>query len=151
MKTKPKRAGGKIAVIVLLTMALLLITATPAAAKTYHEFSGHWVARYEQSDLDPSFRPFIDHIDYDLMSAPMMGARLHFTDWGKIAIAAHRESLAGPMAYSVISAPEWSGDRSLCSVKYEIWQHALWPYKMVVDIEYRQADLKSWETPYNQM
>jgi len=77
METKTKRRTVRtIAVIALLTMALL-ITAMPATAKTYHYFDGHLVARYEQSDLDPSFRPFIDHIDYDLMSAPRMGVRLH--------------------------------------------------------------------------
>ena len=140
-----------IVAIAILTMVLLCAMATPATAKTYHEFSGHWVARYEQSDLDPSFRPFIDHIDYDLMSAPRMGVRLHFTDWGKIVIATHRESLAGPMACSIISAPEWSGDRSLRSVKWEIYQHAVWPNRMVVDIECYYADLKWWEKPYNQM
>lgn len=151
MKTKTKRKGSKIVAIALLTMALLLITAMPVAAKTYHEFGGHWVARYEQSDLDPSFRPFIDHIDYDLMSAPTMGVRLHFTDWGKTAIATHMESLAKPIAYNVMAAPEWSGDRSLRSVKWEIYQHAVWPNRMVVDIEYYHADLKWWEKPYNQM
>ena len=135
---KKRKTVGTIVVIALLAMVLLCVIATPAVAKTYGWFDGHQVARYEQSDLDPSFRLFIDHIDYDLMSAPRMGARLYFTEQGKDVIALYRNGVAGPMAYSVMAVPEWSGDRSH-PVKWEIWQHAIWRGRMVVDI-YKALD-----------
>ena len=151
-----KLKGGedlKAKTIVVLGFVLMAMVAmaTPVSAKTYYTTSsGHAAVRYEHSDISSSMRPFVDHIEYDLVCAQGVGARLYFTNWGKKAVVLY-PSLAESIAYNVIHAPEWTGDRSLRSVKYEIIQHGIWPNRMIVDIEYYYRDLKPWETSYNRM
>lgn len=134
-------------VLLVLTLAMVAATSVAVEAKYMFQAYGHDVVRYTYKDISPSYRPYISYIDYDVTSVPYNGVRFHFTPKGKTAIA-RSLGLAESMARNVIAAPEWTGDRSLKSVKWEIYQHAVWPDKMVVDIEYHYRDLQSWEVPY---
>jgi len=143
MKTKRL---GMLAIAILL--AGIALAAIPVEAKTYYTTaSGNAAVRYNHNEISSSFQPFVDHIEYDLVCAPGVGARLYFTSYGRTAIALY-PSLAESIAYNIMHAPEWIGDRSLRSVKYEIYQHAVWPNRMIVHIEYYYRDLQSWEVPY---
>ncbi|MDD3190283.1 MAG: hypothetical protein PHI66_01160 [Candidatus Pacebacteria bacterium] len=138
-------------IIILAALIFLCIACVSAEAKIYYQFAGHDAVRYEHSDISPSLQPYIDHVEYDLASAPGVGARLYFTSYGKNCIRYLRPGVLDAVTNAVMSAPEWSDDRSVASVRCEIYQHATWPNRMVVDIEYYYRDLKSWEVPYNSL
>jgi hypothetical protein len=136
---------GMIAAVLLIAVLLVM---PPVEAKTYYTTpSGHAAVRYNHNEIAPSLQPFVDYVEYDLVCAPGVGARLYFTSYGRTAIALYL-SLAESIAYNVRAAPEWTGDRSLRSVKYEIYQHAVWPNRMIVHIEYYYKDMQWWELPY---
>lgn len=137
----------KLGLVIVFALVFFLSASTAVEAKYVISQYGHNVMRYTHEDISSSFKPYVDYIDYDIASVPCNGARLHFTSFGKTAVVLY-PNLAEAMAKSVMAAPEWTGDRSLKSVKWEIIQHGIWPNRMVVDIEYHYADLKSWELPY---
>jgi len=138
-------------IVTMLLLTLLCAMVTTASAKTYYTTSsGHAAVRYDHSDISPAMRPFVDIVEYDLICSHESGVRLCFTSWGKTAVVLY-PSLAEAMARDVMAAPEWIGDRSLRSVEYEIYQHAVWPNRMIVHIESYYASLQSWEVPYNHL
>lgn len=140
--------NGKGIFVATMLIVAMFAAAMPVEAKTYYTTtSGNAAVRYNHNEISSSFQPFVDYIEYDLVCAPKVGARLYFTSYGRTAIALY-PSLAESIAYNIMHAPEWTGDRSLRSVKYEIYQHAVWPNKMIVHIEYYTRDLQSWEVPY---
>ncbi|MDF1498262.1 MAG: hypothetical protein P1P85_02820 [Patescibacteria group bacterium] len=67
-------------------LILLCVMIAPVSAKTYYTFAGHDAVRYEHSDISLALRPFVDHIEYDIVCSSGAGARLYFTDWGKTAV-----------------------------------------------------------------
>lgn len=113
-----------------------------AEAKTYYTL---YDVRYNNDDITPWLRPYIDHIEFDLEygTGHGYGARLYFTGNGKY--IAKYDSGASAMARYVMSLPEWEQSRSEKSVTEEIKYHAWWPGKWVVHIEYYCAELQSWE------
>ncbi len=129
---------------VMLIAGMLIATVAPAEAKTYYyTSSGNYAVRYNNEDIVQWLRPYIDHLEYDLVSMPKVGARLYFTGTGKY--VAKYDSGASAMAKYIMSMPEWTPSRSEKSVIEEIKYHAWWPYKWIVHIEYYCADLQSWE------
>lgn len=137
----------KALILLVLAFTIVLTTSTAVDAKYMFRWSNHDVMRYTHSDLPRNIQPYVDYIDFDVSSVPMNGARLHFTSHGKNTFRL-LPTMAGPTARFVRNAPEWSGDRSLASVQTEIVMHAIWPKRMVVDIEYRYADLQPFESAY---
>lgn len=138
-----KRLGMLVIAILLAGIAL---AAMPVEAKTYNPFMGHSAVQYENKDIMSELRHYVDHVEYDTVygRGNGYGCRLYLTDAGVKAIQKWDLSLLNIVTYSVMGASEWKQERTLYSVKEEIWFHA-WIGKDVVGIEYYYQDLKSYE------
>ncbi len=136
--------GKGILAAVLLIAALLAMP--PVEAKTYNPFMGHSAVQYENKDIISRLQPYVDHVEYDTVYSRGngYGCRLYLTDAGVRAIQKGDLSLLKIVTYSVMGASEWKQERTLYSVKEEIWFHA-WIGKSVVGIEYYYQDLKPHE------
>lgn len=144
MKTK-----GMFAIILLI--AAMFAMAAPVEAKYWTTKYGHAVIVYEAKDIPTILQPYIAGLEYDMAYSPGYdyGARLYFTSKGK-------STMASPTGVGVLQSAtkfvmgniEWYPSRGYFSVSSEIQQHAIWPYRMQVDIQYFCSDLEWWEQPY---
>lgn len=138
-----KTKFGVLAIAILL--AGIALTAVPVEAKYWTTKYGHTVIVYETKDIPENIKPYIAGLEYDMVYYPGYdyGARLYFTSKGKstMALPTGVGVLQGVTNF-VIGNTEWySGSRGYFSVSSEIQQHAVWPYKMQVDIQYFCSDL----------
>ena len=152
-----RKKGNKIRTVVRIGMAALLVASTllavvaPVEAKYWKTKYGHTVIVYEPKDIPDDLKPYIAGLEYDSIYYPGYdyGARLYFTNKGKSTMA----SLTGVLVLQkvtnfIMRNLEWFPDRGYFSVSSEIQQHAIWPYRMQVDIQYYCSDLEWWEQPY---
>jgi len=132
-------------------VATLLLTPA-ASAKTYYQFYGHDAVRYNNNEIAPALRPYVDHVEYDLKYnlGSGCGVRLYYTEEGRRSIAAGDNELLSRMTNAVMAAPERKHQRSYASVGTEILMHAEWG-RSEVHIEYNYVDLQWWEQPYRYM
>jgi len=139
---------GALAVAILLVG--IALAAMPAEAKYWTTKYGHPVIVYEAKDIPSNLKSYVAGLEYDMAYYPGYdyGARLYFTSYGKNCARYLCPGVVESMTNFVMSAPEWFNERSVASVRSEIYQHGLWPGKMVVDIQYFCSDLESWEQPY---
>lgn len=124
----------------------------PVEAKYNIQKFGHTVTVYEQADIPSELRLYIKGLEYDRVYGygPGYGARLYFTNYGKLALATPTAvtKLMGVTKF-IMNNPEWYRERPYLSVSTEIQYHAMWPTRWQVDIEYHCSELKFWEVPYN--
>jgi hypothetical protein len=143
--------GKGMFVATMLIVAMFATVVMPAEAKYWTTKYGHKVIVYEAKDIPTNLKPYITGLEYDMAYylGYDYGARLYFTSKGKSTMA----SLTGvgtlqSVTKFVMGNIEWYPSRGYLSVSSEIQQHAIWPYRMQVDIQYFCSDLEWWEQPY---
>ena len=152
-----KLTGGekiKVKTIVVLGFVLMVLMSMTAIAeaKTYNDYAGHSAVQYPHSDVSSSLKPYVDHVEYDTAygRGSGYGVRLYLTSYGKNCIKYFHPGVLISVTSAVMSAPEWDDERSVASVRSEIYQHTVWG-RTTIHIEYYYQDLQPWELPYRNL